>query len=124
MTIEIITVLALVVVAVILFVTGRLPIALVALLVMTTLLLIGVITPDEGLAGFSNKATVTITALFVLSAGLFKTGAVNFVGSLQVNTCIDGPSRFRYTDFLRVGTPLNILFRVLASLPITRFWPF
>jgi di/tricarboxylate transporter len=81
MTIEMITVLILIVVAVILFVTERLPIALVALLVMTTLLLGGIITPDEGLAGFSNMATVTIAALFVLSAGLFKTGAVNFAGT-------------------------------------------
>lgn len=82
MTIEMITVLILVVVAVALFVTERLPIALVALLVMTALLLSGIVTPDEGLAGFSNMATVTIAALFVLSAGLYKTGAVNFTGTL------------------------------------------
>ncbi len=82
MTIDMITVLGLILVAVVLFVTERLPIALVALLVMTTLLLSGIITPDEALAGFSNMATVTIAALLVLSAGLFRTGAVNFAGTV------------------------------------------
>ncbi len=75
-----VAVLALVVVTVVLFVTEKLPIDLVALLVMTILLLSGIVSPEEGLAGFSNSATVTIAALFVVSAGLFKTGALNFVG--------------------------------------------
>ena len=75
-----VAVLALVAVAVLLFVTEKLPIDLVAILVMTILLLGGIVTPSEGLAGFSNSATVTIAALFVVSAGLYKTGAVNFIG--------------------------------------------
>ena len=37
---------------------------LVALVIMATLILCGIITPDEGIAGFSNRATVTIAALF------------------------------------------------------------
>lgn len=81
MATQTIIVLALVAIAVVLFVTEKLRIDLVALLVMTVLLLSGIVTPDEGLAGFSNQATVTIAALFVVSAGLFKSGAVNFVGT-------------------------------------------
>ena len=81
MSIDIIIVLALVAVAGVLFLTERLSIDLVALIIMATLLLCGIITPDEGIAGFSNRATVTIGALFVLSAGLFKTGAANFAGT-------------------------------------------
>ena len=68
MSIMTIAVLALVAVTIVLFVTEKLPIDLVALLVMTTLLLGGIVTPSEGLAGFSNSATVTIAALFVVSA--------------------------------------------------------
>jgi di/tricarboxylate transporter len=74
-------VLALVVLAVGLFATEKLPVDLVALVVMVALLLSGIITAEEGIAGFSNTATVTVGAMFVLSAGLFKTGAVDFVGS-------------------------------------------
>ncbi|MDZ7359295.1 MAG: SLC13 family permease [candidate division KSB1 bacterium] len=80
MTFEIAFVLALVVIAVILFATEKLPVDLVALLVMGALLVSGIISPEQGIAGFSNTATVTVGAMFVLSAGLFKTGAVNFLG--------------------------------------------
>ncbi|KAA0231559.1 TRAP transporter large permease subunit [candidate division KSB1 bacterium] len=80
MTFEIAFVLVLVILAVILFATEKLPVDLVALLVMGVLLVSGIISPEEGIAGFSNTATVTVGAMFVLSAGLFKTGAVNHLG--------------------------------------------
>jgi di/tricarboxylate transporter len=75
-----ILVLILLVITVCLFCTEKLPVDLVALVAMATLLLTGIITPEEGIAGFSNTATVTVGAMFVLSAGLFRTGAVNFFG--------------------------------------------
>jgi len=77
MTLDIILVLLVVVAALILFITEKLPVDLTALVVMGTLLLSGLITPQEAISGFSNPATVTVGAMFVLSAGLFKTGAVN-----------------------------------------------
>ncbi|MCG8605699.1 SLC13 family permease [bacterium] len=82
MTIEIVVVLSLVVVAVILFASEKIPIDLVALIVMAVLLASRIISPQEGLSGFSNPATVTVGAMFVLSAGLSRTGAVNFMGKL------------------------------------------
>jgi di/tricarboxylate transporter len=42
----------------------------------------------------------------------------------QGNTMIMGPGHYRYTDFLRVGTPLTILVIVVAALTIPLFWPF
>ncbi|MBN1474478.1 MAG: SLC13 family permease, partial [Syntrophaceae bacterium] len=47
------------------------------------LLLTGIVTPREGLSGFSNTATVTVAAMFILSAALQKTGSVNFLGTLS-----------------------------------------
>lgn len=85
MTVEIVIVLAFVVVTVILFVTERLPVDLVSVIVMAGLILSGIITPEEGIAGFSHPATVTVGAMFVLSAGLYRTGAVNFVGTRLVS---------------------------------------
>ena len=87
MTLEIVIVLGLVFVAVILFATEKLPIDLIALIIMATLLGSGIISLEEGLSGFSNPATVTIGAMFVLSAGLFKTGAVNAVGNILTRLC-------------------------------------
>jgi len=81
---EIALVLAILVGAVILFISEKYPIDLVAFMVAGSLLLFGLVTPDEGISGFSNQATVTVAAMFVLSSGLQKTGAVAAVGRLLV----------------------------------------
>ncbi len=80
MTLEIAIVLALIVVALILFMLERIGVDVAALIIMAFLLLSGIVTPREGLAGFSNPATVTIGAMFVLSEGLTRTGALTRVG--------------------------------------------
>lgn len=82
MTIEIVLVFVLVVSAVILFATERLPVDLTAMILLGAMLLSGLITPHEAIGGFSNPATVTVGAMFILSAGLFKTGAVNVIGTM------------------------------------------
>ena len=84
MTSEGIMVLAILVGTVILFVTEKYPLDLVAMIGLGMLLLAGLVTPQEGLSGFSNPATVTVAAMFVLSAGLQKTGATAAVGRLMV----------------------------------------
>ncbi len=66
--------------AVVLFVTEKLPVDVVALLVLCTLLVVGVVTPGEALSGFSSQATITVAALFVLSAGLQRSGLIAGLG--------------------------------------------
>ena len=41
----------------------------------------------------------------------------------QTNTLVYGPGGYRFSDFIRVGLPLNILMAVVASLVIPVFWP-
>jgi di/tricarboxylate transporter len=71
--------LIIIVIAVVLFATELLSVDLVALVVMIALILTGVITSEQGIAGFSNKATITVAFMFVLSAALLKTGALQYV---------------------------------------------
>ena len=41
----------------------------------------------------------------------------------QTNTLIYGPGGYRFLDFIKVGTPLNMLLLVAASILIPLFWP-
>ena len=84
MTTEAIMVLAILVGTIILFVSEKYPLDLVAMIGLAVLLALGLITPQEGFSGFSNPATLTVAAMFVLSAGLQKTGATAAVGRLMV----------------------------------------
>ncbi|MBB5015401.1 SLC13 family permease [Rehaibacterium terrae] len=68
--------------AITLFATEKLPVDVVAMLILATLLVLGLVTPAEALAGFSSQATITVAAMFVLSAGLMRTGALRVVTRL------------------------------------------
>lgn len=80
MTIQIGIVLALLLLTVVLFLWERFRVDVVALIALALLLVTGIISPSQGLAGFSNSATVTVAAMFVLTAGLSKTGSVEKLG--------------------------------------------
>jgi di/tricarboxylate transporter len=81
MTVAAIITLVIIVGAIILFATEVISIDVVALLIIVALVLTGVITPEEGVKGFSNKATITVAFMFVLSAALLKTGALQFIAT-------------------------------------------
>jgi di/tricarboxylate transporter len=41
----------------------------------------------------------------------------------QTNMMVYGPGGYRFTDFLKVGIPLNLSVGLLASALIPFFWP-
>lgn len=50
--------------------------------IIVILALTGILTPKESVAGLANPAVVTVGAMFLLSRGLIRTGAINFVTRL------------------------------------------
>ena len=82
MTLEIALVLGVAIIAILLFATEKLRIDAVALLVLSSLAILGLINPGEALSGFSNQATITVAAMFILAAGLQNSGALSGIGRL------------------------------------------
>ena len=74
------TVLVLLLIAVVLFATERIPIDIVTILLVLGLVLTGTLTAGEAFAGFGNDIVITIAGLFLLTGGLVKTGVVDIVG--------------------------------------------
>lgn len=67
--------------AVILFITEWLSVDLVGLVIISLLMIFGVISPIDAVGGFSNNATITIMAMYGLSAAILNTGQLVNVGN-------------------------------------------
>lgn len=66
--------------AILLFLTEWLRVDVVALIVVASLMLTGLLTPEQALSGFSNPAVLTIAALFVIGGGVMQTGLAGLIG--------------------------------------------
>ena len=104
MTTDIAIVLALLLVAVVLFSTERIPIEIVALLLVIALVLTNTLSVSEAFAGFGNDIVVTIAGLFILTGGLAKTGVIDVVGRRLHRTA--GDSEFRITALIMFAAAL------------------
>lgn len=80
MTPQIALTLAIIVAALVVFATEKLRVDVVALLVLLTLALTGLVEPKDVFAGFANSAVVTVWAVYIVSGGLFKTGVADMLG--------------------------------------------
>lgn len=106
MGIDAIIVLIVIIVAVVLFATEWMSIDLVSMLIMLTLVVTGIISPSEGLSGFSNPATITVAFMFVISYSLLKTGSLQRIGPV-----LSGIFRKNF----KLGIFIMILFIGLSS---------
>lgn len=97
-----------IIIAIVLFATEALPVDLVAILILLSLVISGVLTPQEGIKGFSNKATITVAFMFVLSAALLKTGALQVLAH-------------RLSKFFRYKFNVGMLLMMLMIAVISAF---
>jgi di/tricarboxylate transporter len=81
MTLEIGIVLVIIILTLYLFITEKFGIDTVSIIVMILLMVTGILTPKEGFDGFTNSATITVTCMFVVSAAIYKSGALGGVGN-------------------------------------------
>ena len=85
---EIILLGAIIVIALVLFITEFFPIDVTALVVLGLLLIFGLVTPEQSLSGFSNPAVITIGCLFIMSYALQKSHVLEYV-IININKIID-----------------------------------
>ncbi|MCH5365615.1 SLC13 family permease [Escherichia fergusonii] len=81
---ELIWVLSLLVIAVIMFATGKVRMDAVALFVIVAFVLSGTLTISEAFSGFSDPNVVLIAALFIIGDGLVRTGVATVMGAWLV----------------------------------------
>ena len=68
-------------VTILLFVSDRLRLDVVAILVILALMLSGLLSSNEALAGFGDPVVILIAGLFVVGEGLFRTGVAFAIGN-------------------------------------------
>lgn len=66
--------------AMVVFASEKVRIDLVALVALALLLVLGIVNVEEAFSGFSNEATVTVAAMFALSMGIERSGALEPLG--------------------------------------------
>ena len=86
------------------FATGRLRSDVVALCALLLLLLTGILTPEEALAGFSNPIVIMMIGLFVVGGAIFRTGLAARIGGSLMR--LAGNSQRRLFFLVVVGTAL------------------
>lgn len=71
-------------VGVFLFIRETFSVDTTAIIIMALFIITGILAPEEGFAGFTNNATITVACMFVLSYGLFKSGILNPIVQILV----------------------------------------
>ncbi|MEF8788932.1 MAG: SLC13 family permease [Haloarculaceae archaeon] len=116
---------AVILVALVLFATEPVPIDITAIGIMVSLMVLGTegpvnlteISPAEGTSGFASSATLTVLAMFVLSAGVQRTGIVQILGRRVARITRDSLSRQLGVTMTLVG-PISGFINNTAAVAI------
>ncbi len=100
--------------ATVLFVSNWLSIELTALLIVVSLTVTQVLTPGQALSGFSNSATLTVAAMFILSEGLVRTGALENITLYLARFSQGSPRRL----LILLGMTVPIVSAFINNTPV------
>ena len=75
---------------------GRIRSDVIALCSMLALVLTGIITPEEGLAGFSNSVVIMIAGLFIVGGAITQTGLARLIGNKVLSLAGESEVRLFY----------------------------
>jgi di/tricarboxylate transporter len=111
--------------SIVLFTTGWLAPEVTGLLAAALLIVTGVLKPSEAVEGFGSTTLITLMGLFALSAGLFRSGALDRLRALMGSDAVRTPKRMIGLMAVVVGpvsafvpnTPI-----VAALLPVVEGW--
>ena len=112
---DILIVLAIVAGAIVLFVTEWVRYDGVALIVLLALAISGVIPMSRAIEGFANPAVVTISAVLVLSGGLYRTGVANLLGTQLMRFAGTSPLRLTMVMMLAAGLMSGVMNNIAAT---------
>jgi len=107
--------------AMVLFFTELLEVEITAILVLLSLLVTGLLDPDDALEGISNHATVVIACLLIMSAAIEKTGALHVVAKKILRFSKHNPTRIIVNMMIATGGVsmlINNTPAVAVQLPI------
>ncbi len=93
MTLPIMLVMAVLVLAIVLFIFEWVRVDVVGIIMMIILPLLGLVTPKEAISGLSSNAVVSIIAVIIIGAGLDKTGAMNSLARILLKFAGKSESR-------------------------------
>jgi len=68
------------IIALYLLISEKIPIDLTAIGIMVVLMITGILSPIQAVAGFANPAVITVGAMFLISQAMIRTGTVGFIG--------------------------------------------
>ncbi len=121
MTPEIAQVLIIVGGALLLLISDRIRVDVIALMVLGTLAVTGLVTPTEALSGFSSPAVITVWAVFIMSGALARSGIANQIGRQVLRVAGNGEARLIAAIMLSAGLMsafLNNVGVVAIMLPV------
>ncbi|MDD7886585.1 SLC13 family permease [Flavivirga sp. 57AJ16] len=92
---EIILMFIVLLITVVLFVFEIFPVDKVAFFIIVSLILLGLVSPEEGISGFSNSATIAVLALMILAIAMEQNGVIQWLTS--------GMSRIKFLPLIVMG---------------------